>query len=291
MSDHVRLRVDRFLSGDRRPRDLDVIFTDLRFRCSGNQAIRDVGNFVAHAEERDRGIACESIRNLALCFKLHMEREHARKQGDPLPGSVADLRDAALAALSMDTPERVRQKTLMGKKQAKRCLERAYAKIDSFEGNVPVLNDRLTLEEKRVMRRYFVTVLAMPAFIDDDLVAQLGDCLIRNKFMLKSQQLKLREARDYLALYVIERMNLANIDLRNGEYATLRLGYKLNSGLLSIDAWIPMAAMGIQMHVSNVAFATHYDPSQWCEPELLLALEAGGSREIEISDSGLLQML
>jgi hypothetical protein len=191
-----------------------------------------------------------------------MEREHARKRGESLPGTVADLRDTALAALAMDTPDRVRQRTLMGKRQAKRTLEQAYAKVDRFVGNTPILNSSLKIEEKRVMRQYFVAVIATPAFTDNDLVVQLGDCLIKNNLMKKTQIPQLQKASDFLAIYTAERMHLAKIDLNNGDYATLRLGSKLNHGSLSVDAWIPIAAMGMQMHVANVAFATHCDPRQ-----------------------------
>jgi hypothetical protein len=69
-----RARVQRLLSGTFRPDDLTGLFLYARDHCDGRESVAEIGHFVAHHNERDRGIVTRSTRDWFAMARFHMPR-------------------------------------------------------------------------------------------------------------------------------------------------------------------------------------------------------------------------
>lgn len=72
MLDYVMLetdlqrRVQRLLSADCRTEDLDRIFLGLRGLAGCRASLREIGDFVAHRDQREKGPITQRVRDLAV---------------------------------------------------------------------------------------------------------------------------------------------------------------------------------------------------------------------------------
>lgn len=68
-TNELRSRVQRFLAGDHRVADLNRVFLALRDGCYGRASIREIGDFVAHREHREKGPVTDAVRDILLSFR------------------------------------------------------------------------------------------------------------------------------------------------------------------------------------------------------------------------------
>jgi hypothetical protein len=59
----LRARVERLLDGDFRPDDVTRLFLYARDRCDGRESVQEVGDFVAHHDERTKGLITRTTRD------------------------------------------------------------------------------------------------------------------------------------------------------------------------------------------------------------------------------------
>lgn len=64
IDDDLRLRAKRLIRGDRRIDDIDRFYLDLRDRTHGRASFREIGDFVAHRGERNRGPVTQNARDV-----------------------------------------------------------------------------------------------------------------------------------------------------------------------------------------------------------------------------------
>ena len=71
MSDAIaRARVERLLRGDVRNDDLTRLFLFARDRCDGRECIQKIGDFVAHHDERTKGIVSRTVADWSVIVRF-----------------------------------------------------------------------------------------------------------------------------------------------------------------------------------------------------------------------------
>lgn len=63
LHDDLRIRARRLATGRHRVEDLDRLFLGLRDRDSGRMSVREIGDFVAHRGERQKGPVTQTARD------------------------------------------------------------------------------------------------------------------------------------------------------------------------------------------------------------------------------------
>lgn len=66
-----RARVQRLLGGGFRPDDLTGLFLYARDRCDGREPVAEIGHFVAHHHEREKGITTRATREWYAVARFH----------------------------------------------------------------------------------------------------------------------------------------------------------------------------------------------------------------------------
>lgn len=65
----IQTKVKRFVEGRRIPRDIDAISLWIRSKSYGARAVKDVGDFVGHAEEKNQGVAWDQASLIAAMLR------------------------------------------------------------------------------------------------------------------------------------------------------------------------------------------------------------------------------
>jgi hypothetical protein len=66
----MRARVVRLLQGDRRVDDITRLFLFARDRCDGRESVQEIGDFVAHHDERVKGIVTRTVRDWVAIVRM-----------------------------------------------------------------------------------------------------------------------------------------------------------------------------------------------------------------------------
>jgi hypothetical protein len=120
-----RARVQRLLRGDFRPDDLTGLFLYARDHCDGREPVAEIGHFVAHHQERDRGIVTKSTGEWSAAIRFHASRL------DPITGKPnvfhtrkmpVATRDYFEIAVNRIDPRTIRQMTGLSRKAADEAM-------------------------------------------------------------------------------------------------------------------------------------------------------------------------
>jgi hypothetical protein len=117
-----RARVERLLSGTFRPDDLTGLFLYARDHCDGREPVADIGDFVAHHNERDKGIVTRSTREWFAVARYHLPR--FGPNGKPLDSEKMPpaTRQYFKIAVNRIDPKLIREKTGMRRADAYKRL-------------------------------------------------------------------------------------------------------------------------------------------------------------------------
>jgi hypothetical protein len=288
----MRRRAERLLGGERNTSDLYALFLWLRERSFGNKTVADIGDFLAHSEEREQGITW----NTAQAFFDHAGFTLPRFGKPPghKPFTFAEFQSSALAALELLPPGEVKSGLGIGKDAARKALKGALSCIADFNGASIAWRKPPTPLEQRVLKYFGGRLVIKPAFTSQDLVSEFVRCLIKNRLIGRAPQELPKSFGAFVALYAVERMHLARILLRDGKVATLEAHISLNrrDGVHPIDvmADVPLPDGGWLFPI----YGTNLDGREWCEPELWpISHNAalGWNFPLEIGPSGKLRKL
>ena len=123
----LRVRVERFLAGERNLEDLHRLFGYFRFRTGGAApALKDIGDFQAHKDSRDQGISWKRGRNYLELF-IHL---HYFAGGAGLVTTGQHFKKVLLAGLDAFGPAYVKTNLGFSEKKAKKLVISGSSKID-----------------------------------------------------------------------------------------------------------------------------------------------------------------
>jgi hypothetical protein len=124
VEDHRR-RVARLLRDDHRVTDLDRLYADLRLSRPSRPSVQEIGHFAAHRDERDTGISLARANDIQTSARLW------QRQFDGIPPTVAHLREAGRANLSIMPDARVRERLGISQQTARQSFEKAIRKLEA----------------------------------------------------------------------------------------------------------------------------------------------------------------
>src|SRR5579862_4110756 len=96
----LRARVERLLRGDIRSEDLVRLFLYARDRCDGREPVQEIGDFVAHHDERTKGIVTRETRDWFLTARFFRSAMQGAIDAKQLPSNFTNFLDASLRRIS-----------------------------------------------------------------------------------------------------------------------------------------------------------------------------------------------
>jgi hypothetical protein len=270
----LRQRVVAILAGAPAADDFKALFLDLRFRSRGRKRFRDMADYIAHREVRDRGMIAELVRDIFVSARVFMKFA----MGD-VPSSE-EARAAGHANLRLVTDRAIAQDCAMSRKAAEAAIDRAAAMLDC--GLLP--SDR----DKFVFNRYANRVKWHPAFYDHELLDEFVAVLLANKLLLPGEERVLRGLGERLTLYILSLLHGSEIALSTNERVVLQAGFFNEDRWLEVKAYLTFSDLGKPIYMPLCVFLTGLRPEGRCDAELLASEAHGWDMPITVDDAGML---
>jgi hypothetical protein len=169
----LRVRVERLLKGDFRVDDLSTLFLTLRNRSNCPEVVREIGDFVAHQDERTKGITTDSVRDFFTTLRYQLQfnlRGVPFRTPYDLPHNIADVLWAVFRRVPSKT---ITQATGLKRAAAERALQDLSGRICHLRGGTTWL-DRPTSQDRALIRRLLTVIISTPAFTHDGLALHVA---------------------------------------------------------------------------------------------------------------------
>jgi hypothetical protein len=260
----LRIRVERFLKGDFRPDDLTRLFLWLRERSFGVASIREIGDFVAHSDEKIKGV----VTNEAKTFFRFLRFRSAYIAPDIRPIDLSDLPsdfcDAMRGNIGRVESSLIRRDTGLKRKAGEAYLASALAKFCLRSDGRCELKDAMTPEEFAIVKCCMSYIVSKPAFTARDLVRDFGFVLNKNQLLANEGERKaLNTFNHHLTLFAVAYMHHARVILDDGWEANLEAGE--NEGKLTVNAVAPVNRInGNDLRVGYPMFISDTPLEPWC---------------------------
>lgn len=186
----LRQRVERYIRGDRRVADLDRMFLGLRDRSYGLASIREIGDFVAHRHQREKGPVTDKVRDIQLSLQSWLH------QGEGRFPDLAKAKRISAANLRTATDEQLTGRFGLRREGVKSVLAQIIRKLETGRF------DNVTEREQKVFDYLAGSFIWNPAFTDDRVADDLASVLIRTRALLEEERVAFDNNRSFLALYV-----------------------------------------------------------------------------------------
>lgn len=256
--------------------DLDRLFLDLRSLGKKYEVIREIGDFVAHRDERDKGVVIKRIKEMQISAKSWL------RQKQNIAPTLEEARETAIANLNIVPETRLHDNLRMSKQQARTHYAKAEKKLAA--GKKPVG------KQEKVFNFLAGTMMWECAFSDEQLIEELAEALIETGSLDKEAKAQFLDCRDFVALYTLSVLHMSNLLMPDKNLVSLCLREMGETKTLTVKALIPVGHFKKPMFSSIPLFATQLNVAVHID----LGLEDGESIHdipIEIGPNGKLVLL
>lgn len=255
LDEDLSRRLSRLLRGGRRCDDLDRLFLGLRERPGARASVREIGDFVAHRGQREKGLVTDRARDILTSLESWLRisvgggpvaRDEVRKVAE------ANLRNASEAQLST--------RLGMTRAVAKSVLVQGFKKLKNGRGATP--------REVRTIDYLGGAFIWNPAFTQEALIDDLLHMLKEAGLLKKADQDSFRSLSAFVALYVVTLMHGSSVLLDTGR-ADLIAGFANKEGHLEVKARLSLAGHPKPVFATFCLFWTTLGAATHCAPALL----------------------
>lgn len=277
----LQARARRLMEGRAKAEDLDRLFLDQRETSHGKESFREIGDFLAHRDQRSKGPVTQRVRDIFTSFRvwsLGLRR---------LRPTLDDLRAAGLANLSLLTDEELKMGSGLRRDAARHKFDKALRKLTS---GYP-----LSQSDKALFLFLANRFVWKPAFTDDVLYEDLVQVCLCNGVVDAADLAKLAGAKNFITLWAITRLHGAIIKVEDGRLATLYAGFANDARLLEVKVDLASDGWPKPMHAPICIFLTGMCADDFCGTELLQTptpwMWNDWSMAIELGEDGKLHLL
>jgi hypothetical protein len=274
----LRRRVERLLAGRRSPEDLQRIYLDQRDRAYGRASVLEIGDFIAHRDERVKGVVTRRVEDLLMSGRTWTSG--VLGQIPPLDSPI--LRDTARANLRLATDDQIRGRLGLKRDVAKSALEHGL-KVLAKKG-------RITDREADVLVFFGTQFIWNPAFTDDQLFEDLVEVLVKNGVLGRNERADFQAVKTFNTLFAITQMHGSIIVAADGTRTPI-FGFGANTfGRLEVKGQLSFATEPKPVTAELCMFWTGLDVRVHCSPALL-ANPAAWRDPLDVVDGVMLDLL
>ncbi|WP_375415549.1 hypothetical protein [uncultured Bradyrhizobium sp.] len=255
IDDDLRLRAKRLLDGQRRADDLDRFFLDLRERTHGRASFREIGDFVAHRGQRDKGPLTQIARDVITSVSVWSLGFRGKRPTYP------ELALAARANFRLASDKQLKDGCGLRRPAVKRILDAALPRL---EVGGPIQD-----EELPILLYLGNRFIWKPAFTDEQVIKEFCDVLILNRIVSGKDRRGLQDVGNFIILHALARMHGTTIALETGGSAELLAGYANQHGHLEVKVQIEFNDALKPISSPVCMFLTKLKPEEHCDATLL----------------------
>lgn len=251
--------------------DLKTLFLSLRFRSYGRKLVKEIGDFVAHADERDRGIATDLFSPFIAHVRFQMPYYREPVDLGDLPASFPDVLTYNLDRIEAQT---IYRDTGFRPKQAKRKFPDLLRKFSKKPDGRYRQTVKLDQDETKLLSVLIGYVVVKAAFTDSDLIREFIETLVKNDLLEQKETKKFQELQTLVALFGMSTMHQCKLILEDGVAAELYIGWcDPDKGTIGIIASCPTPIREVAtLHMAVSLFSTSLIGKDHCEESLITSL-------------------
>ena len=276
IDDDLQRRTDRLFGGSHRTDDLDRLVLGLRSRAGSRDCFREIGDFVAHRDQRQKGPVTQIARDVFTSLEVWSLGLRGKSP------TWADIERAARANLRIASEEQLMTGCGCSRATAHQKLDRAFKKIGREQ--------RLKESEANVLTYLGNRFIWKPAFSSDQLFSEFVDVLEENGISYEREQPTVPSLKTFVTLYALSLMHGSAIVLESGNVVMLSAGFANERRVLEVKANFSLPDFGKPVTAPVCLFLTDLHPEDHCEDDLLerddLVLPDQWAYPIEIGKSG-----
>ncbi len=268
-----RARVERILRGDFRPDDLMGLFLFARDRCDGRESVAEIGHFIAHHQERDKGIVTRSTREWFAAARFHFSSfgpdGHRRIDVNSMPAAT---RDYLMGAVNRIDAKFILKETGLRRAAAYELIGDISGRLIQNPNGTWMLPKDITKTELNLVKCLSSYLVAKPAFDAD----QLFDGFIatlKSNGLINSQELTFSRdnLRTLILLYAVAAMHNCIVQIGDGTTTQLKARPDVLNKTITVDAAVPAAVPDRpNVYISCNMFVANLDPAVHCHSDLVL---------------------
>lgn len=207
-------RVQRLLNGAASEADMQSLFLYARGRCNGRQDVQEIGDFVAHYDERDRGIVTDLTREFAVVIRFTMQKFFADAHGYDMVSRIPALGRDYLE-ISLRRMGRSIRSNGFHPKQARTLLPIAQSAMK------PNSDGTWRIETDDAQIREFIDVLLTsfsnyPVVTGNKLFLGFQSTLVENGALAQSELKEFARSKRAVILFAVSLLHGFRIDIGGG---------------------------------------------------------------------------
>lgn len=266
-----RARVERLLSGILRQDDLTHLFLYARFHCDNRETVADIGHFIAHQDERDRGITTRSIREWFASAQYILapmcpgDRPHFDARA--LPHTAPAFFRISVNRLNGET---LKKETGLRRAKAHSMMVDLAARLTENPDGTWALPP-CSQAEIELVQYVSNRLIVRPAFTGERLLDEFLLTLKSNGLISKEEIRANYTLLDgAITLYAVASMHQSRVLLEDGSTVELTAHADTESGNISVLTGVPMMVNGSHyITVMSPIFIVGKDPLLHCTEELI----------------------
>lgn len=224
--ENLKARLKRLMSGNLQVEDVAKLYVGKRSSSFGRASFRELADFAAHPDLRNRGPVTDRIRDMRTSFKPLIDQA-LKEDGADLMDIIARIE----SNFRMANDEQVER--LSGGRKRKHIqpiLQSAIEKMKKAEFGT------LTADERWMAISFGDRLVWNPALRAQEVFDDFVFVMIKNGLVEKAESHKLGGIRSLVILHAISVMHGAAFDLGDGMTGELQAGYNNREGCLEVTA-------------------------------------------------------
>ncbi|GAB6097486.1 hypothetical protein JCM14469_37400 [Desulfatiferula olefinivorans] len=258
----------------------------LRAYSIGFSIFKEIADFVAHNDLRDRGLANQSLETMYLRMKYFIEYNSPKKTLDisrPFPLWIKKLMKYQVDKCD---EQQLKEKFNVSRQRLIRRIDDAF-KEDKKSKKAEYKNGKLSTESFKAIQHVMSFISGNPAFTQDELINELIGVLKKNKITF--DETALRDLSDKITLCTLLLFHHSEFDFKgympgSCEISSENLSishnvkfvdsdgneveHKESFGNLSVSGTITLQKDGKDLSIGHCIMSTNLPAEKWCSNEL-----------------------
>jgi hypothetical protein len=218
-----KARVGRLLYGDFRPDGLTGLFLYARDHCDGRETITDIGAFVAHHNERNKGIVTRSTREWFAVARYHASSLGPHGKSLDWRRMPPATRDYFQIATNRIAAKLIRDKTGLKQATANKIMSELAERLTQNTDGTWTLPTNLSANERSLLQFVSSVMVVKPAFEADRLYEEFAATLKSNGLITRTELSTHGETlRMLIQLFSVAAMHNCVVQVGDGTTTQLR---------------------------------------------------------------------
>lgn len=275
-------------SGSFDENDVDNLFMRLRAYSHGNRIFREVADFVAHNDERNQGIATDSLEAFYLSFKYFLEYVSPKKSldiGSPFPLYVKKLMKYQVGKCKEND---LRDKFNVTKLRLASRIDSLFAE-DKKQSLAFMKKLKISEDTLKAIQHLLSFIGSQPAFDQEQVVSELLKVIKANKFSVNESNI-LKNS-DKIALCVMLLLHDATFEYGAHKQGFCKIScdntsishkqrfidadgnpveHEESFGKLQVLGYVILDKDGKDLTVCYPLMSTNLSAEDWCDDEMFV---------------------